>query len=56
MVDSVSMGLLLRHGPEMVDSVSKAWDRCYVTDRKWWTRLVRPGIVATSRTGNGGLG
>jgi len=48
----------------------KAWDHCYVTDRKWWTRLVqtestlctnrvhhfRSGIIGMSQTGNGGPG
>ena len=27
-----------------------AWDHCYVTDRKWWTRLVRSvDSVCTNR-------
>ena len=35
------LGVKLRHGLEMVDSVSTNLEQNYVTDRKWWTQLVR---------------
>jgi len=35
------LGAKLRHGLEMVDSVSTNLEQNYITNRKWWTQLVR---------------